>query len=195
MSISIELASTIRKSSSWLSAVLAAVAIGASSSLFYEGARLLVIDVKSIGQYIDHKVDVSGEDQNLKINKINYLVSEIERLDKTVNLYTTELSNIKGATIKKSTLLNKFIDPVNKDFQSLKQEIKELKKLIVSNPETSLSLSKISQEIEFLKKSNERIYSDFSNYSNIGMWLIGILITISLSLFGLVIAVMIKGKA
>ena len=110
-----------------------------------------------------------------------------------------ELGNaIQVASVK--TLENyeiafKKIPVVESEISKLRKELKGLKEVIVGNPDATLTLGAIKKDIETLKKSDDRMYQDLNNYATLGMWIIGILITVSLALFGFSIAAHIRNQA
>jgi len=191
MSFSEEFIVRLSKSVPKFSGLMAAITIAISTSLFID---LAAEKNKAIEINIPNLIEtINTENKQEKTDKIELLLAKVEKIEKELTTYSKEATAIKANAFSEAASVAQ-LSPVTNELPILKEELKELKKLIVNNPETSLSLSRIQQEIEFLKKTNERIYSDISTYTNIGMWLIGALITISLGLFGLVIAAMVKQR-
>lgn len=80
----------------------------------------------------------------------------------------------------------------NNAISGLTKELDKLKKLILKDPESALSFQSLKNELEYLKKDNQQIRKDMSNYLGLSKWFIGSLLTLSVAIIGLLGGVMFR---
>ena len=84
------------------------------------------------------------------------------------------------------------ITEINKEMLELKNKLKGLRQFILDSPEAAIQINLIQKDIKSLQEENKLIRQEISNFSGMGKWFIGTLITISLAMFGLLIPMVIS---
>ena len=85
------------------------------------------------------------------------------------------------------------VDSLGVRVDKLESGLKELKELLFGNPEVSVTIPLIKRDIESLKEYNERLREEMGRMNDFTKWFIGIMITMSIGLFGLAISILLKG--
>ncbi|MCJ7459029.1 MAG: hypothetical protein MUP17_08565 [candidate division Zixibacteria bacterium] len=75
----------------------------------------------------------------------------------------------------------------------LESEMKGFKKLLFDDPEASVTIPLIKKDIDSLKEDNKRLREEMVRMNDFTKWFIGIMITMSIGLFGLAISILLKG--
>ena len=78
-------------------------------------------------------------------------------------------------------------------FDKLESDLKGFKKLLFDNPEASVTIPLIKKDIESLKEDNKRLREEMGRMNGFTKWFIGIMITMSIGLFGLALSILLKG--
>jgi hypothetical protein len=74
----------------------------------------------------------------------------------------------------------------------LEEELRSFKTLLFDNPEATVTIPLIRKDIETIKKDNDRLRDELIRVSGFTKWFIGIMITMSIGLFGLAISILLK---
>jgi len=75
----------------------------------------------------------------------------------------------------------------------LESDLKGFKRLLFDNPEATVTIPLIKKDIESLKEDNKRLREEIVRMSGFTKWFIGIMITMSIGLFGLAVSILLKG--
>lgn len=81
---------------------------------------------------------------------------------------------------------------INKEVTDLKESLESLRQFMLNSPEAAVAITLIKKDIEYLKKENNLLRQETSNFSGMGQWFIGLLITIGIA--AITISIPIKRK-
>lgn len=123
-------------------------------------------------------------------------VVSIPRIDAKERIRGIELEisqlQMKLKNIDNNSANQEPIIEINAAIDGLNREFSKFKKLILRDPESALSFQSLKNELEFLKKDNQQIRMDMSNYLGLSKWFIGSLVTLSVAIIGLLGVVMFR---
>jgi len=77
---------------------------------------------------------------------------------------------------------------LNNQIEKLRSEVSAVKQLILDDPEAMLTLPLIKKDIDVLKNDILKVHSEITGLFNFSKWFLGTQITLSLGLFSVVIA-------
>lgn len=120
----------------------------------------------------------------LPTNKIQDNVQTIEDKIKLENKLDEINQNMSS---KNSSDVN--LPHTTKDVQSMKIEFAELKKLVVENPEKTLSLPLIKKDIQQLQQEIKTLRDEINRVFDLSKWFIGTLIAMAIGLLGIVMTI------
>ena len=114
----------------------------------------------------------------------------IKKLGETISVLQSSIMKVlpgDEAVAIQSGLINTRIDKLAQDMRSLRE-------LLFDNPEATVTIPLMKKDIDALAKENEALRSELDRQSTFTRWFLGILITMSIGLFGLTISILLKGK-
>jgi len=76
--------------------------------------------------------------------------------------------------------------------EKVEQDLRNLRELLFDNPEASVTIPLMKKDIEALNKENDALRKELDRQSTSTKWFLGILITMSIGLFGLAISILLK---
>lgn len=111
---------------------------------------------------------------------------KIDTLLIKLNMLENRIKNIKIPTDSE-------VSKLSEDVQKTKSDFTSLKKMILEEPEKSLTLPLLKKDIDLIKESNKSMRSEVDKIFSLTKWFIGTLLAMAVGLLGLVISI-ITGK-
>ena len=121
-------------------------------------------------------------------NKSSSQDVEIERLRAEILMLQNSIMELPKGEESQSVESRVFGERLSK----LEQEIRSLRELLFDNPEATVTIPLIKKDVESLARENEALRRELDRQSSSTRWFLGILITLSVGLLGLVVNIFLK---